>query len=153
MTRTYTIAHLGCANCAAKMERRMQALPQVESAVLTFATGRLTITAADPDRLLPQLQQIVSDIEADAKIVTDIQGHHHHENCDCGHGHHHHENCDCGHGHHHHDHAGEKSELPLLLTGAGLFALGLVLLLLSFGIQLITRYYLSLTASKRGEKH
>lgn len=39
------------------------------------------------------------------------------------------------------------------LQQSALFALGLVLLLLSFGIQLITRYYLSLTASKRGEKH
>lgn len=34
-----------------------------------------------------------------------------------------------------------------------LFALGLVLLLMSFGIQLITRYYLSLTGAKRGENH
>ena len=37
------------------------------------------------------------------------------------------------------------------LQQSALFALGLVLLLMSFGIQLLTRYYLSLTGSKRGE--
>ena len=37
------------------------------------------------------------------------------------------------------------------LQQSALFALGLVLLVMSFGIQLITRYYLRLTGAKRGE--
>ena len=40
----------------------------------------------------------------------------HNEGCVCG--------CSCGHDHHHHH---EKSELPQLLLGAGLFAAGLIL--------------------------
>ncbi len=39
------------------------------------------------------------------------------------------------------------------LQQSALFALGLILLFMSFGIQLTTRYYLSLTETKRGEKH
>lgn len=38
------------------------------------------------------------------------------------------------------------------LQQSALFALGLVLLLMSFGIQLITRYYLSLSTSTQGKK-
>ena len=39
------------------------------------------------------------------------------------------------------------------LQQSALFALGLVLLLMSFGIQLLTRYYLGRTAARRGENH
>ncbi len=38
------------------------------------------------------------------------------------------------------------------LQQSSLFALGLILLLMSLGIQVLTRYYLSFTSSKRGEK-
>ena len=46
--------------------------------------------------------------------------------CGCGHEHDHGCGCGCGHDHHH-----EKNELPLLLWGAGLFALGFLANLLS----------------------
>ena len=123
-TKIYTIDNLGCANCAAKMEQKMNALPQVQEAAIVFATRQLRITAQDPDGLLSQLQQIVSSIEPDAKIVETHDGHHH-ETCHCHdcHGHHHHEQ---HHEHHHHGHAHRESTLPLLL-GGGLFALGLLL--------------------------
>ena len=49
--------------------------------------------------------------------------HDHHCSCGCGHGHH----CGCGHDHHHGDGHSEKSGLPVLLIGAGLFAAGLLL--------------------------
>ena len=74
MQKTYTIENLGCANCAAKMEAKMNALPQVQEAVITFTTRQLRITAEAPDALLPQLQQIVSSIEADAKITEHTEG-------------------------------------------------------------------------------
>ena len=51
--KTYTIAHLGCANCAAKMEAKMNTLTGVH-ATITFATKQLRIEAEDPDGLLPQ---------------------------------------------------------------------------------------------------
>jgi len=128
-TKNYHIEQLGCANCAAKMEDRMNKLPGVE-ATLTFATRQLRVTAEDPDSLLPELQKIVSGIEADAKIVAAEQHReHHHDHCCCGHDHHehHHAHCDHGHDHHAHDHHHEKNELLPILTGAGLFAAGLVL--------------------------
>ena len=137
--KTYTIANLGCANCAAKMEAKMNQLEGLE-ATITFATKQLRITAQDPDHILPQLQKIVSAIEPDARIVTEAHQHEqpcHHQHCGCGHDHEHHEHhdhCECGHAHHahHHEHHhahGQESLLPILL-GALLFAAGLVLDLL-----------------------
>ena len=111
--KTYIIQNLGCANCAAKMEAKIQTLPQVKEARITFATRQLMVEAKDPDALLPQMQKIVSSIETDARISR--QDHHDHG-----------EHCTCGHDHHHHGHQ-EKRELPGLLIGAGLFAAGLIL--------------------------
>ena len=125
--KVYTIAHLGCANCAAKMEEKMNKLEGVE-ATIVFATRQLRVRAEDPDAIVPQLQKIVSEIEHDA--VIQAQEHHHHDqDCCCGPDHHHeHHDCGCGHDHHehhHHDHGG-SGLLPLIL-GAVLFAAGLVL--------------------------
>ena len=122
--KIYTIENLGCANCAAKMETKMNTLPQVEEAVITFATRQLKVTAEDPDALLPQLQQIVSSIEADARIMH--QGDHshaHHHECGCDHCHQDHEE----HHHHHHNHSQSDHERRTILIGAALFALGLLL--------------------------
>ena len=120
--KIYTIENLGCANCAAKMETKMNTLPQVEEAVITFATRQLKVTAEDPDALIPQLQQIVSSIEADARIMH--QGDHphtHHHECGCDHCHQGHED------HHHHNHSQSDHEGRTILIGAALFALGLLL--------------------------
>lgn len=141
-TKIYHIENLGCANCAARMEDKMNKLPGVEAS-LTFTTRQLRITAEDPDSLLPRLQAIVSGIEADARIAEREEHHHdhcccgheqhehHHEHCGCGHEHHHHDHCDCCQEHHHHKHHehhehGEQRLLPILI-GAGLFVVGLVL--------------------------
>ena len=37
--KVYTIENLDCANCAAKIESKFNSHPQVEEAVITFATG------------------------------------------------------------------------------------------------------------------
>ena len=127
--KVYMVAHLGCANCAAKMEEKINKLPQVEQATLTFATKQLAVAAPDPDALLPQLQAIVSSIETEA-VIVDTQ-HRHDTHCACGHDHHHehHHDCACGHDHHSHDHHnshGEKERSQLLFScwvwcWAGLF--------------------------------
>ena len=123
MTHTYIIQNLGCANCAAKMEGKIAALPQVEEATITFATRQLRLTAPDPEALLPQIRRIVSSIEPEAKVVE--KGHHddhHHDHCHCGHEH-----------HHHHDHHPSGEALPIVI-GAVLFAAGLVLQALSLDL-------------------
>ena len=98
--KTYLIENLGCANCAAKMEGKMNTLPGVQASI-TFATRQLRITADDPDGLLPQLQKIVGSIESDARIAAPKPA----EKAPYDHG---------------------ESIVPLLI-GAGLFVLGLVL--------------------------
>ena len=103
--KIYLIENLDCANCAAKIETKFNALPEVESATITFATKQLRLTAADPDALIPQLTEIARTVEHEVVIRPRAQGHHHehHEGCNCGHNHHdHHEGCNCGHGHHDH---------------------------------------------------
>ena len=148
--KVYIIENLDCANCAAKIEAKMNAHPKVQEATITFSTRQLRLTAEDPDALIPELQTIARTVEGEATICPRDGAHkhihehhhdHHHEHedeCCCGHEHHHeHEGeCCCGHEHHHeehhhetsheHEHDHEESVLPLLV-GAVLFVTGLVL--------------------------
>lgn len=68
VTNTYTIEELDCANCAAKIERMINNLPEVTSATVTYATKQLRITAKDPDKLIPEIQKIAKSIEPDVVI-------------------------------------------------------------------------------------
>ena len=105
--KIYYLENLGCAHCAAKIQDRIERMPQVETVSLVFATRQLHVTAEDPDALFPEIQKIVSNIEPGASVSAQRPGErsrqeHHHDHCDCGHEHHH-DHCDCGH-EHHHDH-------------------------------------------------
>ena len=71
--RVYILENLGCANCAAKMESRINELPGVAEATITYATKQLRITAEDYDALLPQIQKICSSIESEVKVVLKDQ--------------------------------------------------------------------------------
>ena len=131
--KVYIIENLDCANCAAKIESKINALEQVQEATITFSTKQLRVTAEDPDALLPEMTKIARSIEHSAVIYPRDKapkhprrehshhehsehcgcGHdHHHEHlhdheCGCGHEHHHDHECSCGHDHHHeheHDH-------------------------------------------------
>ncbi|MBR1845010.1 MAG: heavy metal translocating P-type ATPase, partial [Oscillospiraceae bacterium] len=66
--KVYRVTGLDCANCAAKMERQINELPEVEEATLTFATEQLRVWAKDPDALVPQMQAICAKIEPEAKL-------------------------------------------------------------------------------------
>jgi len=110
--KRYTIENLGCANCAAKIEEKINQLPGV-TATVTFSTRTLTVTAENPENLLPKLQKIVKSVEPDAKLARYARvgdrkrqdPHHHHD--------------------HHHPLTADARK-PLLL-GAGLLAMGLLL--------------------------
>ncbi len=151
--KIYTIENLDCANCAAKIERKLNDLPEVQEAVITFATRELRITAEDPDALLPRLQDIARTVEADATITARQHHHHNHaahthdhaDGCCCGHDHaHEHEHgCSCAHEHspaHEHTHSGAKNELHELLLGAGLFVAALILGAFHLGILSAVAY-------------
>ena len=105
--KVYLIENLCCANCAAKIEEKLNAMPEVEQAVIAFPTRQLRVMAEDPDTLLEKLTQIAQTVEADV-VFKPREEHHHHEGCGCGHDHHehHHDTCGCGHDHHHHHHEG-----------------------------------------------
>ena len=114
--KIYIIENLDCANCAAKIEAKFNAHPQVQEATITFSTRQLRLTAEDPDALIPELTEIARTVEDGAVIhprdkehkhVHHEHQHEHEHGCGCGHEHHHeHEQeCGCGHEHHHeHEH-------------------------------------------------
>ena len=68
-SRVYILENLGCANCAAKMERRINELDDVADATITFSTKQLRITGKRLDSLLPQIQDICASIESEVKVV------------------------------------------------------------------------------------
>ena len=65
--------NLGCANCAAKMERRINELPEVNAATLTFATKQLRVAIAAEhagleDALVAKFQEICASIEPETVV-------------------------------------------------------------------------------------
>ena len=68
MTIACKIKNLGCANCAAKMERKISALPGVSAARVNFMTQKLTLEADDTrmEALVKQAADIISAIEPQA---------------------------------------------------------------------------------------
>ena len=112
--KVYYLKNLDCANCAAKIEAKFNALPEVESATITFATRQLRLTAEDPDALIEKLTKIARTVEGEVEIHM----HEHHDHCHC------HDCHDHDHGHEHHH---EEKESPVgILIGAGLFVVGLL---------------------------
>ena len=68
--KIYLIENLDCANCGAKIEKKLNELPEIKSAQLTFATKKLKIVAQNPDVLLPQINKIANSIENGVKIIN-----------------------------------------------------------------------------------
>ena len=113
MKKKYHIEGIDCANCAAKVEKKMNDLPDV-SVTLTFATSQLLVEAENPDEVLPKLREIADKMES-GTVIEEIskakkhsgkkKTHHHHDDedsCDddcCCHG----EHEEHEHHHHHHD--------------------------------------------------
>ena len=64
-TVTYIIEGLDCANCAAKIERKIQAMPQIDEATLTFATKQLKVTStqSDSSMLKNELESVCLSVE------------------------------------------------------------------------------------------
>ncbi len=61
--QVYMLENLDCANCAAKIERKIQELPQVDFANLIFPTKQLQIVSNSEEELLPILQQVCDSME------------------------------------------------------------------------------------------
>ncbi len=67
-TKVYILENLDCANCASKIEKQINALPDVTSATITFATKQLKLTAKNPDALMEQINKICTSLEPDIVI-------------------------------------------------------------------------------------
>lgn len=67
--RVYIIEGLDCANCAAKMERKIQAMSEIQAASITFATKQLRFAADDPESLVPQLEKACKTIEDEVTLI------------------------------------------------------------------------------------
>ena len=116
MNKVYLMENLDCANCAAKIEAKINAMPEVEEATITFTTRQLRVRAENPDALLEEMIRLARSVEPDAAITErksehrahhhEEAEHHHHGECGCGHEHNHHEECGCDHEHHHHEECG-----------------------------------------------
>ena len=162
MTRkVYILENLGCANCAAKMERKIKELPEVWDATISFPTKQLyVVSKKDPDSLIPQLEAICKSIEDEVHIVAKDNKKARHESSD-------------SHNHHNHDMklseaTGKESffkreigQLILLIIGAVLFIgveiyhevsgeeeMGLAFILLLVVAYLILGHKVLLTAFK-----
>ena len=67
--KIFRIEGIDCANCAEKIEKRIQVLPTVDTAILTFATGQLRIIAPDVDAVIPQIKSIMDEMEPGSQLM------------------------------------------------------------------------------------
>ena len=67
--KVYILENLACANCAAKMEHKIQELPGVRYASISFATRQLRLSAANQETLLSEIQEICQSIESGVVII------------------------------------------------------------------------------------
>ena len=107
-TCVFILDNLGCANCAAKMERRINELEGVTEATLTFATKQLRVTGANPESLQSQIQSICQSIESEV-TVTPKDPLPKKSNAEAS------------------DDKEEGNDLPCIIAGAALFVIGEVL--------------------------
>ena len=104
MKKKYSITGIDCANCAAKLEVKMNSLPEVNNVVLTFATGQLLVDADDLDRALEVLREL-AEKEEPGTIIEDLKrpGSIGNNTADVAHIHKHTDGHNHTHHHHHHD--------------------------------------------------
>lgn len=144
MKKIYTIENIDCANCAAKIERLICNLPEVQEATITFATKQLRIVAEDPDELLPEMERLANTVENGVVITentrkmlkrADVKSLGHkagceHKACECDECQVH-DNCECA-------EAGQEgaegktilgaiTDLHIIVAGTVLFTVGLLL--------------------------
>ena len=68
-TIVYIVENLGCANCAAKMEAKINSLPDVTCATLTFTTKQLKVSGKNIEGLYNTMQSICSSIESEVVLT------------------------------------------------------------------------------------
>lgn len=78
MQKTYILKNLECANCGGKIEESINALNDVEKAVLNFPERKLKVTGNINSDTEKSMQDICDRIE-NGVIISSGEEHHHHE--------------------------------------------------------------------------
>lgn len=114
---SFNLKNLGCANCAAKMEKKLKSLDGIDEVQINFVNKKLFLTFKECKQLediQPTIQNICSNIESEVIVSpilsnatsnttnSPIHNHATEESCGCGE-HHHDEHDSCGCDEHHHD--------------------------------------------------
>ncbi len=70
MKKTFRLEGLGCANCAAKMEKAINALDGVTNATVNFMTTKMVIDGEDNmmDTIVASAEKIIKKIEPDVVV-------------------------------------------------------------------------------------
>lgn len=71
MKRKYVFNHISCANCAAKIEKKINQLNEVESATLNYLTKEITIITnqeIESDLLQEVIEQAINEVESGVTI-------------------------------------------------------------------------------------
>jgi Cd2+/Zn2+-exporting ATPase len=68
-TKIYILEGLDCANCAAKIEKKLQTLDGVDDLSITFATKQMKLSAKRPDDLIPTIKKTIDSMEDGITII------------------------------------------------------------------------------------
>lgn len=71
MKKVFKLEDLDCANCAAKMERAINDMAEVNEATVNFMTQKLTIDIDDDkfDKTMKVVQKTMKKVEPDCTII------------------------------------------------------------------------------------
>ena len=71
MQKIYTVKGIDCPNCAAKLEKNINKIKGVNSAIISFATGKLAIDADDDvfESVVDEAVELAKKLEPEWEIV------------------------------------------------------------------------------------
>lgn len=71
MKKVFELRELDCANCAAKMERKIKKLPGVIDCSIAFMSGKMTLEAEDEifDSVVCEAALLIKKVEPDCVLV------------------------------------------------------------------------------------
>ena len=70
MKKSFKLADLDCANCAAKIENAMNKMEGIDHATVSFMTQRMTLEASDEQfpEIVEQAKALIKKLEPDVTI-------------------------------------------------------------------------------------
>ena len=78
MKYKFTINNLDCANCAAKIEKKLNETPDITNAIVNFSKLSLTVESNREGNIKKYLESIVKTIEPDVSLIDSSVNHHEH---------------------------------------------------------------------------